>query len=115
MKKPLHLKGLTLFYVPDDPNAVYVGSLEYRYGDMIMSHMASPNIEALHAMAVKLGIRKWFQEDKENLHPHYDVCKSKKLQAIKLGAIEIDDRELINRCYPKLKSFMNGGELNLQL
>lgn len=96
--------GLFLELPADDPNAVYVGTLEYEFSGMIMSHMASPNLDALHAMAEKLGIRKWFQDKGQDQHcPHYDVAKSKKQQAIKLGAIEIDDRELINRCYPDLR------------
>lgn len=99
--------GLFLEADTDDPNAVYIGTLEYKYGDMIMSHMASPNLDALHAMAEKLGVRKWFQDDEKHLHPHYDICKSKKKEAIKLGAIEIPDHELINRCYPQLEKFMD--------
>jgi hypothetical protein len=31
--------------------------------------------------------------------PHYDICKSKKLLAIKNGAIELHDREILRRCY----------------
>jgi hypothetical protein len=90
-----------------DPNAVYIGTLEYAYNGMLMSHLASPNIEALHEMAAKLGIRKWFQDDDKHLHPHYDVCKSKKKLALQLGAIEIDDRELINRCYPQIEKHID--------
>lgn len=98
--------GLFLETPGEDPAAVYVGTLEYSYSGMLMSHMASPDLEALHQMAVKLGIRKWFQDDDKHLHPHYDVCKSKKQLAIKLGAIEIDDKELINRCHPNLEKVL---------
>lgn len=78
---------------------VYVGNLEFGFGRMKMSHMASPNIEELHRMAASIGIaRKWFQNHAK--HPHYDICKSKKQLAISLGAKEISDRELIKICYP---------------
>ena len=81
-------------------DTVYVGILEYPYGRMLMSHMASPNIEALHKMADAIGVkRKWFQDKKHR--PHYDVCKANKQKAIRLGAIEISDRELITRCYKR--------------
>lgn len=82
---------------------VYIGKLEFPYRGMIMSHMASPDLNELHEMADKIGInRKWFQDHKNNgksKHPHYDICKSKKQLAIKYGAVEVSDRELIRQCY----------------
>ena len=79
---------------------VFVGTFEYDFRGMVMSHMASPDLDLLHQMADELGLKRaWFQ-DKEG-YPHYDVSKSKKQQAIKLGATEINDRELIIICYPK--------------
>lgn len=93
---------------------VYVGILEFGFGRMKMSHMSSPDIEELHRMADAIGInRKWFQDDKHKLHPHYDVCKSKKQLAITLGAIEVSDKELVRQCYPALKKFMDGGKLEI--
>lgn len=80
---------------------VYVGTIEFPYGRMIMFHMASTDLDSLHEMADKIGIRrKWFQNKLG--HPHYDICKSKKKKAIEFGAIEINDRELIKICYPDL-------------
>lgn len=80
---------------------VYVGILEFPFNGMLMSHMASTNINELHKMADTIGVnRKWFQ-DKPG-HPHYDICKSKKRLAIKNGATEINDRELVRICFPEL-------------
>ena len=57
-------------------------------------------------MANSIGIkRKWFQNDL--LHPHYDISKSKKQLAISLGAVEVSDKELIRRCYPKMVEKFN--------
>jgi len=85
---------------------VYVGTREYKFGRMIMSHMSSPDIEELHKMAEAIGHkRKWFQD--HPTHPHYDVCKEKKQLAIKLGAVEVDDREIIRQRYPVLKKLMD--------
>lgn len=67
---------------------VYVGTMEFPFGRMKMYHMASENLEELNKMAVKLGLRKWFQD--HPTHPHYDISKGKKAEAIKLGAIEIN-------------------------
>lgn len=85
-----------------EDNTVYVGKLEFHYGRMLMSHMASPDLKALHEMAAAIGMkREWFQDHK--YHPHYDVCKQKKQKAIKLGAVEVSDRQLIDRCYGNLE------------
>ena len=93
--------------IPQDENTVYVGKLEFPYSRMLMSHMASPNLDALHKMADAIGVnRKWFQDHK--IHPHYDISKSMKQKAISLGAIEVSDKELINKCYPVLSKFIQG-------
>ena len=57
---------------------------------MTMCHMLSLDLDALHAMAGRLGIKRaWFQ-DKWGSAPHYDIGKTKRATAIKLGAIEAD-------------------------
>lgn len=97
MKKRLSIPHNDLF--GENSSAVYVGTWEFRFRDMIMSHMASADLEALHKMADIIGVsRKHFQDDPHV--PHYDICKSKKKLAIKSGAIEIDDRDMILKCYP---------------
>lgn len=72
---------------------VYVGSREYIYRNMLMSHMIADTLDELHGMAHKLGIRNNFQDKPGK--PHYDISKAKKQQAIKLGAIEISDKEIV--------------------
>lgn len=73
--------------------AVYVDSAQHQFGRMKMCHMLSDSLEELHAMADKIGIRrKWFQPRST---PHYDICKAKREQAIKLGAVVIGNRELV--------------------
>lgn len=91
---------------------VYVGTMEFDFGRMKMSHMATDgDMEELHLMADKIGIsRKWFQnrEKTDHLTPHYDICKSMKKKAIYFGAKEINDRELIKICYPNLNKQLYG-------
>ncbi len=73
---------------------IYVGKNEYKYGRMIMSHMIADSLDELHEMADQLGInRKHFQDKPKR--PHYDVCKSNKKKAIKLGAKEVSDKEIV--------------------
>lgn len=74
---------------------IYIGTREYKYGRMLMSHMVSDNIDDLHDFADELGI-KWRHFQDKNGKPHYDICKSKKLKALKMGAKEVNDREIVS-------------------
>lgn len=67
--------------------AVYVDDPMWVFRGMIMCHMEADTIEELHEMADKLELRReWFQDHPR--HPHYDLSKSKRAQALKLGAVE---------------------------
>jgi hypothetical protein len=93
--------------------AVYVGTIPWPYGRMIMFHMATDGpLEELHLMADAIGVnRKWFQnKGQDQSMPHYDICKSKKAMAIQLGAVEVNDREVIRKCFPKWREFMDKGK-----
>lgn len=58
-------------------------------------HMAADTLEELHAMAIKIGMkRSWFQ-GKNPKHPHYDLVKSRRNKAVALGAKEVTGRDLI--------------------
>jgi hypothetical protein len=60
---------------------------------MIMSHMLADSLDALHAMAAAIGLKRaWFQDHGT---PHYDLCQAKRTFAIQLGAIEIDRRQTL--------------------
>jgi len=71
--------------------AVYVDDIKVPYGRMLMCHMWADTREELHAMADKIGIRrKWFQCPPRASWEHYDICLSKKAEAIRHGAIPTD-------------------------
>jgi len=75
--------------------SVYVDDGKNPYGRMIMCHMQADTREELDAMADKIGVqRKWIQFP-GTWKEHYDICKSKKQQAVQLGAIEIGSREFV--------------------
>ncbi len=58
-------------------------------------HMAADTLEELHAMALKIGMRRsWFQPGRGR-HPHYDLVKSRRDRAVALGAKEVSGRDLI--------------------
>lgn len=73
--------------------AVYVDEPIHKFRRMIMCHMFSDTSTVeLHAMARRLGLRReWFQDDYRL--PHYDVCKSVRAHAVKLGAVECDRKK----------------------
>ena len=68
---------------------VYVDKAFIPYAGMRMCHMVSKDLGELHAVARKLGLkREWFQG------AHYDICLSKRKQAIsKHGVKEIESRK----------------------
>lgn len=74
---------------------VVVDQPMHPYGRMMMCHMMSKDLDALHEMARRIGVaRRWFQ-NKRGGTPHYDVCKSKRALAIQLGAIETDRNGIV--------------------
>lgn len=94
-QETLELPGLTarqsLGEAPG--SAVYVDAWEWPYGRMMMCHMLAERVEDLHTMADRIGVaRRWFQNGR---YPHYDICKSKRAMAVKLGAQEIDRRQFV--------------------
>jgi hypothetical protein len=62
-------------------------------------HMQADTIEELHAMAEQLGLRRsWFQSKPDKpWHDHYDLTRSKRNQAIRLGAVSLTWREAVKR------------------
>lgn len=75
---------------------IYIGTREYKYGRMLMSHMVSDNLEELHAFADELGIAWKHFQDKDG-KPHYDICKAKKAKALTMfGVKEVNDREIVS-------------------
>lgn len=83
--------------------SVYIDKLKTPYRGMLMSHMLADSVEELHEMADRIGLkRSWFQSDRT---PHYDICQAKKKLALKLGAIEVDRRKVVEliKHYRKLQ------------
>lgn len=78
--------------------AIYVDGLT-RHGKVLWSHMMTDgDIEELHAMADRIGLRReWFQ-DKNPRYLHYDVQPRLRALAIKNGAVVVESYELIKRC-----------------
>ena len=71
--------------------SVYVDTATYYYGRMVMCHMIADTPTELHDMADKIGVaHHWFQVPPKASFWHYDIAKSKRALAVKLGARECD-------------------------
>jgi uncharacterized protein DUF4031 len=67
------------------------------------SHLTADDEEELHLFAESIGLKRaWFQTCKANRrrcppetcpHWHYDVTESKRTQAVRAGAVEMDIRK----------------------
>jgi hypothetical protein len=76
--------------------SVYVDSAFYVYGRMVMCHMIADTPTELHVMADKIGVaRRWFQAPPKASFWHYDIAKSKRVLAVKFGAVEYDRASLV--------------------
>ena len=73
--------------------SVYVDDAEKPFRGMVMCHMMADSDEELHTMARRIGVaRAYFQGDGKR--SHYDLAKTKRILAVRKGAIEVSSREL---------------------
>lgn len=78
---------------------VYVDPVQSYPGKGQWCHMASDSddLAELHGMASRIGLqRSWFQN--KPTHPHYDLRPSKRLLAVRAGAVEVTAVELVKKC-----------------
>lgn len=73
---------------------VYVDDMEAPVGRMLMCHMVADSTDELLQMADAIGVdRKWLR-DPGTYREHFDIAKSKRAAAVKLGAVEVSVLEL---------------------
>ena len=84
--------------------SVFVDDMKAGYGRMIMCHMGADTTEELLDMADRIGVqRKWLQHTGD-WREHFDIYKAKRALAVKFGALEITQREFVQRKSPTLKA-----------
>lgn len=77
--------------------AVYVDEAKHPFGRMIMCHMMADTHEELLAMADKLGLNRRHLQKKGTIYEHFDLSKGYRAKAVKLGAVEVTSKELVQR------------------
>jgi hypothetical protein len=79
--------------------SVYVDSAIHPLRGMLLCHMFSPDLDELHAMAGRIGMKqRWFQDPTTMPHvswPHYDIVESRRALAVGFGAIECDKYQTV--------------------
>jgi hypothetical protein len=85
---------IAIFIKQQEITMVYVDGMKAPYRNMVMCHMLADTTEELLAMADKIGVdRKWLQKA-GTAQEHFDICMTKRAQAVKNGATEISTRQL---------------------
>lgn len=78
--------------------SVYLDHARNPYGRMVMCHMIADTLVELHAFAIKIGLkREWFQEPPKASRPHYDVSLSRRIVAVRYGAIELERNAFVEK------------------
>ena len=78
--------------------SVYVDNLrEYPYkvkGHFKWCHLVADSFSELVGFSQKLGLSySWLQNEN---YPHFDLTEGMRIKAVKMGAIEITDKELVD-------------------
>lgn len=75
--------------------AVYVDNMRARYGRMIMCHMIADTEDELLDMAAQIGVARRWHQYPGTWKSHFDICLSKRRQAVAAGACEVSQEALV--------------------
>ncbi len=79
--------------------AVYVDEITDFGPKGFWCHMMADNLDELHDMAARIGLRReWFQDKSD--YPHYDLKAPTRALAVSLGALEVTTMDLVERFGP---------------
>lgn len=75
---------------------IYVDAAIHPWRNKLWCHLFSEDIDALHAFAARLGMRReWFQQPPKASWFHYDITAAKRVVALRLGAKEASHVETL--------------------
>lgn len=76
---------------------VYVDDMRADYGRMVMFHMIADTREELYDMANRIGVHFAWIQSLGTYREHFDICQSRKERALRLGAVQVTQRELMEK------------------
>ncbi len=82
---------------------VYVDDMKAKYGRMTMCHMIADTTEELLEIAEKIGVGWEHIQHGGTFKEHFDICQSKRLLAIRHGAVEVTQRGLGDKIRQKMQ------------
>ncbi len=86
--------------------AVYVDSPIWKWRGKYWCHLLADSLNELHAFADLLGLQsEWFQ--KKARFPHYDITKNIRLKALRMGAIEANNRTIAEKAIQLRAEYVN--------
>ena len=77
--------------------SVFVDQARNRFGRMKMSHMIADTRAELLAIVDRIGLRRRWIQNAGTYREHFDLCLTKREEAIAAGAVPITPRELAGR------------------
>ena len=75
---------------------VYVDDKQIPYGRMKMCHVGADTREELLKMMKSLNIKPEHIQQEDTWREHFDISQAKRAKAVKLGAVEVTSKQLIN-------------------
>lgn len=87
--------------------SVYVDDMFAAYRGMRMCHMLADSTAELLDMARKIDVREKWIQNAGTYREHFDICASKRLLAVKFGAVEVTQRQ-IGEMLIKRRNFERG-------
>jgi hypothetical protein len=76
--------------------SVYIDNARIFCGRMRMSHMVADSKHELLDMAERIGLKRHWLQKEGTPWEHFDVCRSKRVLAVQLGAVEVDGRQIVS-------------------
>lgn len=78
----------------------YVDDMRAPFKGYVMCHMVADSDVELHIMAEALGLkREWHQAPPKASHSHYDIARTKRTAALKIGAVAVTQKQLACMVY----------------
>ena len=80
---------------------LYVDHARNKYGRMFVNHLIADSTEELQEATIQLSLKPEYIQHPGTAGEHLDISESKRLEAIKLGAIPVTSRDIVKMIQKK--------------